>query len=582
MHYNFSYNNPHKQYIDIEFTFSNVNSKEVLVRLPRWRPGRYELGNFAKNIQKFEVKNESGIALKFEKIEKDAWLIQSDNAKSISIYYNYYAAEMTAGSSYLSDDLFYVNPVNCCLYLPDRMDEKCIVNIDLPEYYTVATGLKNESTFSFLAENFQQLADCPIMAAKDLNHNHFIYEGIDFHIWIKGLEKPDWSKILSDFFLYTHEQYEVFKSFPVKEYHYLFIFLPYKYHHGVEHQNSTVIVMGPKYDIYKATFYNEVLGVSSHELFHTWNIKTIRPVEMLPYDFSKENYSQLGFVYEGLTTYYGDLMLYRARVFSDREYFETFNNQLQKHFDNFGRKNMSVAASSFDTWLDGYVAGVPNRKVSIYTEGCLLAFVTDILIRKFSKNNYSLDDVARHLYEQFAQKNKGYTYADYKATCEHYAGGSLNNLFENYISGTADYQNIIEECLLYIGISLSILPSPSIHQSIFGIKLLYENGKALVSNVYPDSPADIAGIAVGDEIKFIEKNTITNNAEEWFAYYNRLRYQSINVTVSRFSQERNICLNKDGNIYYKRYEIQKLTNPDNSQKYSYNSWCKREFSIDKA
>ncbi len=577
MRYTFSYTNPHQQLIYIVFELDTNSEKNVLLRLPRWRPGRYELGNFAKNIQSFCVSDANGKTLQFEKTEKDAWLIQTNGAKSIKISYSYYAAEMTAGSSFLAQDLFYINPVNCCLYVDDRMNESCQIHFNIPDEFKIATGLQKVSDKHYRANDFQQLADCPVLAAPDLVHNHFIYEGIDFNIWIKGLEKPDWSKLLSDFFLYTHEQYEVFKSFPVNVFHYLFIFLPYKYHHGVEHQNSTVIVMGPKYDIYKAPFYNEVLGVSSHELFHTWNIKAIRPKEMLPYDFSKENYSRLGFVYEGLTTYYGDLMLYRSRVFNDREYFETFNNQLQKHFDNFGRHFLSVADSSFDTWLDGYVMGIPNRKVSIYTEGCLLAFATDVLIRKYSDEKYSLDDVCRHLYENFALKNIGYTYEDYKGICEHYAGRDLNDLFDNYISGTKDYQSLLEDCLDYVGLTMSIMPSPLEHQSRLGIKVLQEAGKTTVYSVYPDSEADKAGIAVGDELKAIEGYTVTSNFEDWVAYFKRLKQKSLNLKIARQGKEMDVLVELNDTVFYKRYSLQKQEQASVVQLRCFTNWAKREF-----
>lgn len=577
MRYTFSYTNPHQQLIYIVFEFDTNSEKNVLLRLPRWRPGRYELGNFAKNIQSFCVSDANGKTLQFEKTEKDAWLIQTNGAKSIKISYSYYAAEMTAGSSFLAQDLFYINPVNCCLYVDDRMNESCQIYFNIPDEFKIATGLQKVSDKHYRANDFQQLADCPVLAAPDLSHNYFNYEGIDFNIWIKGLEKPDWTKLLSDFFLFTHEQYEVFKSFPVKEYHYLFIFLPYKYHHGVEHQNSTVIVMGPKHDIYKAPFYNEVLGVSSHELFHTWNIKAIRPKEMLPYDFSKENYSRLGFVYEGLTTYYGDLMLYRSRVFNDREYFETFNNQLQKHFDNFGRYQLSVADSSFDTWLDGYVMGIPNRKVSIYTEGCLLAFATDVLIRKYSDEKYSLDDVCRHLYENFALKNVGYTYEDYKGICEHYAGRDLNDLFNNYISGTKDYQPLLEQCLDYVGISMSVMPNPLEHQSRLGIKVLQEAGKTTVFSVYPDSAADKAGIAVGDELKAVEAYAINGNFEDWVAYFKRIKLTKLNFKVARQGKEIEASVALNEAVYYKRYSLQKQEQATVVQINSFTNWAKREF-----
>src|SRR6185369_4870034 len=112
-----------------------------------------------------------------------------------------------------------------------------------------------------------------------------------------------------------------------------------------------------------------------------------------PYDYTQENYSRLGYVAEGVTTYYGDLFLARSGVFNLDEYFEELNQRINKHLNNYGRFNMSVAQASFDTWLDGYVPGIPHRKTSIYDEGCLIALMTDLLIRRHTKNKKSLDDV---------------------------------------------------------------------------------------------------------------------------------------------------------------------------------------------
>jgi predicted metalloprotease with PDZ domain len=180
---------------------------------------------------------------------------------------------------------------------------------------------------------------------------------------------------------------------PVDEYHFIFQIVPYKFYHGVEHKKSTVITIGPGYAINGGDVYEDVLGVSCHELFHLWNIKTIRPIEMLPYDYTKENYSRSGYVYEGFTTYYGDKILLSSDVFNEQQYFVTLQERLLKHFHNFGRFSLSVTDSSWETWLDGYLPGAPYRKTNIYDEGCLIAFMLDVLILKATGNTKSLRDV---------------------------------------------------------------------------------------------------------------------------------------------------------------------------------------------
>ena len=132
---------------------------------------------------------------------------------------------------------------------------------------------------------------------------------------------------------------------------------------------------------------------------------------------------------------------------------------MQKHFDNFGRFNLSVADSSFDTWLDGYTPGVPNRKVSIYTEGCLLAFITDITIRKQTNNAKSLDDVMRTLYFDFAKQGKGYTDNDYQQIIESLTGNSWKDFFASYVYGTKSLEELLKSSMAYLGLTLSIKPT---------------------------------------------------------------------------------------------------------------------------
>ena len=197
--------------------------------------------------------------------------------------------------------------------------------------------------------------------------------------------------------------------------------LAYPFRHGVEHADSTVIAMGKSNDDTDEEFHNDLLAISSHELFHLWNIKRIRPIEMWPYDYTKENYSTLGYVYEGITTYYGDLMLLRSGVWNWEQYLSSLNSDLQRHYNNSGRFNYSVAESSFDTWLDGYVPGIPARKTSIYIEGLLAALIADILIIKNSEGKYCLDNVMHDFYHDCYANGKGYSEVEYKLLLEKYA-----------------------------------------------------------------------------------------------------------------------------------------------------------------
>ncbi len=587
MKYIISYSNPHHHYIDIEFIAENNNQEELLVQLPAWRPGRYELGNFAKNIQKWAAYDENGNALKFHKVTKDCWKVYAKGVSIVHIKYNYYAAEINAGSTFLDGTQLYMNPVNCCIYIPQRISEPCELILQLPEDYKVACSLSSESFSSsgealytnkkyFLAKDFHELADSPFIASNSLQHNQFVCSGVEFNLWFQGECKPDWVKLLNDFIRFTNEQLLIVKGFPGKEYHFLFQILPYKMYHGVEHTNSTVIALGPGYNLMKGKLYEDLLGVSSHELFHVWNIKTIRPVEMLPYDYSRENYSRLGYVCEGVTTYYGDYILFRSFVFNAQQYWAALEERIQKHIDNFGRYNLSVADSSFDTWLDGYVPGIPNRKTSIYDEGCLLTFVTDIFIRKYSNNKHSLDDVVCFLYEEFALKGKGYSDKDYKGIVEHFANYPYDNIYNNYINTAAGYEPLLKEALSYIGCGLELTSSAKFYEHSLGIKVSETNGICKVAAIYPDSVADIAGIAINDEIIavnniLIKSDNSGTNFTEWCEYYS---HKTIVLTIAVSDIVKQVELLPKPHNYYKVAHIKKLKLSTEEQKNNFKQWSK--------
>ena len=587
MKYILSYSNPCSQYVDIEFVISNINSEVVEVQLPAWRPGRYELGNFAKNIQKWAAYDQKGNQLKHRKIKKDLWEIKTNGATSIHILYNYYAAELNAGSTWLDEKQLYVNPVNCFLYVPQRINEACVLELQIPINYTVASGMNhlpagddaneiinNEFKIErYRCSNFHELADSPFIASAGLEKRIYDCQGIKFHVWFQGLMNPSWDKVINDFEKFTQEQFKIFGSFPFTEYHFLFQILPHKAYHGVEHQNNTVITLGPTHSVMDGELYQELLGVSCHELFHAWNIKAIRPAEMYPYDYTGENYSRLGYVAEGVTTYYGDLMLYRSGVFNDKPYFETFNEQLQKHFDNFGRFNLSVADSSFDTWLDGYTPGIPNRKVSIYTEGCLLAFITDVLIRRETKNQKSLDDVMRVLYTDYAKQNKGYSEIDYRNTVELIADKSFKDFFESCFYGTQSLEPLLNECLEYLGLEMNKKAAPKYYEAYLGFKILEDNGKKTVKNIHPDSPASLAGLMLNDQIIAVNGIKVNHDLHEWCNYFSKNNNEPIVLTVASSNKMKYISIPFSEKVFYRIYEISKREVLNDEQKTAFERWA---------
>lgn len=564
--FTFNASNASEQYIQILAEFP-VTADTIELQLPSWRPGRYELANFAQYIRHFKVCDANKQPLCFSKISKDRWKVEGIQTSTITVSYQFYATILNAGSTFLDENQLYVNPVNCCVYAPDSFDQPVEVSLEVPKDWDVA-GSFEKTENGYTVESFDELFDTPFIASNSLQKESYESNGTTFHVWFNGEVKPDWSRLMKDFKRFTDKQIEKFTEFPVKEYHFINQILPYKTYHGVEHSKSTVISLGPSYAVFKE-LYKELLGVSSHELYHTWNVKAIRPIEMYPYDFSKENYSKMGFLCEGVTTYQGDLFLLKSGVFSEQQYFDEMNGQLQKHFDNHGRFNYSVAESSFDTWLDGYKVGAPRRKVSIYTEGCLLAFVTDIEIMRATENKYGLDEVMKRLYFNFALNNKGVSETDYKSVVEEVAGRKFDDFFENYIHGTRPYESILTEALDYVGMELNHKPSEKYSEGRVGMKLILSNKGQKIVSIYPGSPAELAGLMVGDEILGVNDLLCEENVDQWLNYFDD---DQVELIVNRNGKIIKTILPEVNRNFYNTYSIAKIDSANNSQKKAFKTW----------
>lgn len=568
MKYTFTYQNPNQQYLKISVEMTSAGN-ETLVRLPSWRPGRYELGNFAKNVKGFKVFDENNKQLDFSKISKDDWKVQTANTSKITVEYFYYASELNAGSTYIDDQQLYVNPVNCCVYQDELFNERVEVELIIPESWEIASSFNKENG-KYYVENVDELMDTPFIASSQLQHQDYTSGNTKFHIWFNGEVKPEWDKIVKDFQAFTDKQIEKFSEFPVNEYHFLIQVLPTRAYHGVEHLKSTVITLGPSYEVFKED-YVELLGVSSHELYHAWNVKSIRPIEMYPYNFKEENYSELGYLCEGVTTYQGDMFLYKSEVFDEKQYFKELSRQFQRHFDNFGRFNYSVAESSLDTWLDGYQAGAPGRKVSIYTEGAILAFVTDIRIRRATNSKAGLDDVMKRLYFNFALNGKGVSKEDYKTTIEQVAGESFDDLFENYIYGNKPFESIIVDSLEFLGLELEHKPSNSYAESKLGFKAVQSGKEFVVKAMYPGGPAETGGLFLEDTIVSINGYHIDGQLDKWLQYCDD---DLKTLTINRGGRLIDCTLPEVNRNFFMDYSIQKMENPNNQQKRAYDLWIK--------
>jgi predicted metalloprotease with PDZ domain len=562
--YTVSYRFPNRQLIDIELHVINVNEETLDIHLPNWRPGRYELGNFARNIRSFGVFDANNQPLPFEKIAKNVWSVSCAGANEIFIRYDYYAAELNAGSTWLDDEQLYVNPVNCLVFLPNRMNEACTLTLQVPHDHKVAIDLPAANApFSFIADSYDRLADAPFIASRELKHHQFEESNHTFHLWFMGRANPPFEKLEEDFRKFCREQIQTMGALPGPEYHFIFQILPVPWYHGVEHTYSTVCALGPGQSVFEGKGYEDLLGVSSHELFHAWNIKTIRPSDMAPYNFDRENYSRLGWIYEGITTYYGDQFLIRSGVFSPEQFLTTLNEKLNKHFSSYGRLNQAVTDASFDTWLDGYVPGIPHRKTSIYTEGSLIAFILDMKIREANAHEKSLDDFMV-LLKKDAIYSKNSVLHHLKAL----GLSDAETFYSHYIENPGNLEPLLNSCFQQIGLRMEPHQPYTDAEHIWGFTLIEQVTNWQVGLVAPGSPAENAGLSKGDVLLAAQGVRLNKQAAKQL-----MNHESLDLHLFRFEQLKTIRLCSDGKRYFESRKVILQSNADPKQLNARKKWA---------
>ena len=576
-YYHVSFENPLTFYLQIQLLVEAPADAAgpLALQLPAWRPGRYELQNFAQKIQRVEISDaETDAPLPYRKTTKDRWEVPGAAGRSVRVRYNFYAHQMDAGGSWLDANQLYLNPVQALMYADGQQDTPCQLTLDLPADWRLACGLPQSLPNTLQANSFDELVDSPLIASPTLRHEQYEAGGVPFHVWAQGEDAViDWPRLLADFQAFSAEQVTLFGSFPVADYHFLNQFLPYNHYHGVEHHNSTVIVLGPAEALMQEALYKELLGVSCHELFHTWNIKAIRPAELLPYDYARENYFRTCYIAEGLTTYYGEYLLARSRVRTPAQYFEELNTVLRKHYDDAGSQHLSLADASTDLWLDGYKAGVPDRKVSVYHKGALAALLLDLTLRQLHGHARSLDDVLRRLYAEFGQTGVGYTEDDYARLVSEVAGRKMQVYFDKFINGTASLQEPLDKALRTVGCRLVAYENASASEGMFGFRAAMKGGQTDIIYIWPDSPA-AAALTVDDELVAINGRRVDGNLQAL------LSTDAPHYEVAVFRQNRLLLVDlvaQPGVGFGPRYAVEKLAEADEAQRAGFEKWLGWEF-----
>lgn len=502
------------------------------LQLPSWRPGRYEKANYAQFIKSLSVAGPNA-PVRCEKKTGDLWEFLAEENGPHSINYFYHAAQMDAGGSWVDAEQVYINFINLAFSIRGREEETIEVSLDLPDNYRLACALPQLAKNLLQAKNFQVLVDSPLIASPKLQHRMYAVNDSSFHIWVSGKVFFDWENTLSVFSNFTKAQIADFGEFPAGDYHFLIHLLPFSHYHGVEHKYSTVITIGTDESLGRKEGWNRLIGVCSHELYHFWNVCRIRPKALLPYDFSVEGFFSEGLLAEGVTSFMGDFYLLKSGHLSVAEYLLLLEKLFERAFENLGWENQSIAASSWDLWLDGYKAGVPDKKVSIYTHGALITLALDLLL---IQNGHRMHEAMRQMWEKYGRTQKGYNIEDFKSIVTSLANNraDISSFFARFVYGTADLYPLLEKLLPTIGLQVRKIAKKDRWETAYGIKV---NSKGEVLKIHPRSMA-YEQMMIGDRI---------------FSY--QLSGEGLHLKFDRRKSEMEVFLSSSDKMYYADYKI---------------------------
>jgi predicted metalloprotease with PDZ domain len=491
--------NPKAKLLRFDMHLDVEQLENLTLQLPRWRPGRYEFQNFSKKILSFNCIDEEGTHLNYYKPTSNSWKISTEGCSNLVVTYTLYANQMDAGGIYLDEYQTYINFITCALNPLEIEDVGWSVWLkpSLPNEIISSLSKKDRR---WVAKDYHQLVDSWLIQSKDTHIFDFDLRNYKVEIIIIGAFRPIKETLQKDFTAFIERVEQVFQTeYPHEKYQFLIQTLPYPHYHGVEHASSTVITLGPAKDMHTPENYQNLLGISSHEFFHVWNAKTMRPQEIFNYDYNREVYFDTGYLIEGLTTYYGDLCLVRSGALDLNWYMSELSKLLTRHAQNPARTKISVLDSSKNLWVDGYSRSIPKTSTSIYVHGALLALLLELMIRYHSNQVFSLDDVMVELLER--SEGKGYTHQMYKEVVQKFLPNEIDKFFE-VVENARDLIPLLTEYLGYAGLAINTV-SPSSFLEKIGVRVK----DSVITEIAPESSA-FTKFSVGEEILSINNGSL--------------------------------------------------------------------------
>ncbi len=507
IHYTIAMPQPQTHLYHLTVEVPNLDGMATDFVLPGWTPGSYLIREYARHLQAFAACGAaSGAPLPWHKTAKDTWRIQHGDHTSVRVTYQVYAHDLSVRTSHLDASHGYFNGANVFLYIPGRTAEPLLLYIQPPPRsgWYITTGLEpHTAPNTFLASDYDELIDCPVECGTHRLHT-FDVDGIEHRIALWGHGNEDEQRLVADTRRIVETERDLFGGLPYP--HYTFIIHLADRYGGLEHRNSVTNIID-RWSFQPRASYERFLELQSHELFHAWNIKRIRPAALGPFDYQRENYTRLLWTVEGVTSYYDRLLLVRAGLLSRERYLEQLAEDIVRLQSQPGRALHSLEQSSFDAWIKFYRPDEhsTNSSISYYLKGSLVILLLDLDIRQRTGGARSFDDVLHWLHERYPPEQPGIPEEDaYQQAIEQATGaapGTYNDFFERYIRGTAelDYASALQAVGLRLEWSHSA-KHDNTPPAWFGLTLKQEQGRTLVGNVRSDGPAWEAGIAPGDEL----------------------------------------------------------------------------------
>jgi predicted metalloprotease with PDZ domain len=500
-----------------------------ILRLPAWIPGSYMIRDFAKNIVTISAQDPSGLPLIVEKIDKQSWQIQPCIGR-LTIDYSVYAFDLSVRGAYINDEMAFFNGTNMFLAVQGQTEQACAVHLIKPkdsalDHWQVATTMPTTQQAThefgdFWASNYQELIDHPVLLG-EFDILPFSTPHHDFELILAGGHQADTERMVQDLQKICQHHLTFFGDAPPFKTYQFITLLTDNAFGGLEHISSTALMYSRNSlpDINDRQImpdgYQVFLSLCSHEFFHTWHVKRIKPLGLADASLSTEAYTEQLWIYEGFTSYFDDLSLLRCGLIDQTAYLKIVAQSITRLIRNQGRFKQSITESSFDAWTKFYKQdeGAINHIVSYYNKGAILAMCLDLLIRKKSYGQSSLDDVMAYLWQQHGKTAIATTKDVVQKICREQLHLDMDDFFTcalyttQELPFTALLQDFGVKAQLYSRLSLddkggtanNEIPSPA-SKIDFGAQLKAQEIGAKVLQVSQDSAAYRSGVQVHDII----------------------------------------------------------------------------------